>query len=79
MRGHVDFVWVCSLLFFGTNVQQIWIRVSTTHAVKRANIDGTGQTTIASRLPKPVYTISLDNNNHVCWGQTRKCCRTVLT
>ena len=49
------------------------------YSIYRVNADGTGNRTIVSGLSKMVYALSLDNNNHVCWGQPGKGQRTVIS
>ena len=41
-------------------------------------MDGTGKREIVSGLSN-VFALSLDHNNHVCWGQEGKGQRTVLS
>ena len=47
--------------------------------VYRANVDGTGKRVIVSKLSYTVSALSLDHNNHVCWGELGKGQRTVLS
>ena len=42
-------------------------------------MDGTGKRKFVSGLSRAVQALSLDNNNHVCWGQQGKGQRTVLS
>ena len=66
-RDHVDCVCLCRLMFYGY------------YSVYRANVDGTGKITIVSGLSNMVDALSVDHDNHVCWGQTGKGQRTVLS
>ena len=66
-RDHVDCVCLCRLMFYG------YLSVS------RVNVDGTGKRRIVSGLGNMVWALSIDHNNHVCWGQNGKDQRTVLS
>ena len=70
-RDHVDCVCLCRLMFYGGH--------SYIHPVYRVNVDGTGKIMIVSGLGTKVFALSLDHNNHVCWGQIGKGQRTVLS
>ena len=66
-RDHVDCVCLCRLMFYGL------------YFIYRANVDGTGKRRFVSGLDSQVSALSIDHNNHVCWGQLGKGQRTVLS
>ena len=67
-RDHVDCVCPCRLVFVGGS-----------SSIYRVNVNGTGKREIVSGLSISVRALSLDHNNHVCWGQHGKDQRTVLS
>ena len=42
-------------------------------------MDGTGKRELVSEVSDTVSALSLDHNNHVCWGQWGKGQRTILS
>ena len=68
-RDHVDCVCLCRLVFYGGGSSILY----------RANVNGTGKREIVSGLGNSLWALSIDHNNHVCWGQQGKDQRTVLS